>query len=941
MSATDYKKTLNLPHTDFPMRGNLPQREPKQVAQWQNLKLYERLRTFHKDHPRYVLHDGPPYANGAIHLGHAVNKTLKDIIVKAKGLAGFDAPYVPGWDCHGLPIELAVEKTIGRAGRDVDAKTFRAACRAYAYRQVEGQRADFERLGVIGDFARPYLTMDYGVEANIVRTLGRIMAHGHVYRSEKPVHWCVDCGSALAEAEVDYENHTSRAVDVAFAVVDADDLAARMQQPAGFARPVALVIWTTTPWTLPANQAVAVHPDILYRLIESGGRYLVVADALAPALIERYGQPGRLREETVSGAALIGLQLAHPFLKRSLPVIPGLHVTTEAGTGLVHIAPAHGEEDYQAVRQYARATGVELPIEGPVGGDGRFLPATPFVGGLSTQEGGERLIALLDERGALLHVESIVHSYPHCWRHKSPILFRSTAQWFISMEQAGLRDRALGALGDVAFQPAWGRERISQMVAGRPDWCISRQRAWGVPIPFFLNRATGALHPRTAELLEKVAHVMEEEGIDGWFSRLAEDWLGAEAGDYEMVTDVLDVWFDSGSTHACVLAVRPELADPADLYLEGSDQHRGWFQSSLLTAVADKGRAPYRMVLTHGFTVDAQGQKMAKSKGNGIEPREITESLGADVLRLWVAATDYRAEMALSQEILKRVTDSYRRLRNTARYLLANLDGFDPAAGWLARDDMLALDRWALARLGGLDAEIREAYERFQFHLVYQKLHQFCVVDLGSFYLDVLKDRLYTSPRHSLERRSAQTALAHILEALVRYFAPILSFTAEEIWQYMPGARSESVFLSTWYEGAQERDAKGMEAWGLILSLRAAAGPEIERLRTEGAIGSSLDGEIDLYVGPELAAFLEPLQDEIHYLFIVSAVRVHPIEKRGPDAVATERADVWVRVTPSADGKCARCWHHKPDVGHHAAHPALCGRCVAIIEGKPKLRRYA
>ncbi|MDA8362139.1 MAG: isoleucine--tRNA ligase [Gammaproteobacteria bacterium] len=940
MSPTDYKNTLNLPHTDFPMRGNLPAREPKQVAQWQSLGLYERLRLFHKDHPRYVLHDGPPYANGAIHLGHAVNKTLKDIIIKAKGFAGFDAPYVPGWDCHGLPIELAVEKTIGRCGRDVDAKTFRAACRDYARAQVDGQRQDFERLGVIGDFAHPYLTMDYAFEANIVRELGRIMAQGHVYRSEKPVHWCVDCRSALAEAEVDYEDHKSRAIDVAFAVADAGDLAARVHEP-GFDKPAALVIWTTTPWTLPANQAVAVHPDILYRVIEGALRYFVVADALAPALVERYGIGMRLTDITVSGAALVGMRLVHPFLERTVPVIPGLHVTTEAGTGLVHIAPAHGEEDYQAVRQYARATGIELPIEGPVGGDGRFVEGTPFVGGLTIEEGGERLIALLDERGALLHVESIVHSYPHCWRHKSPIVFRATAQWFISMDQAGLRERALGVLADVGFQPAWGRERISQMVANRPDWCISRQRAWGVPLPFFLHRTTGALHPRTAGLLEEVACAIEREGIDGWFGRPPKAWLGSEAADYEAVTDVLDVWFDSGSTHACVLAVRAELTDPADLYLEGSDQHRGWFQSSLLTSVADKGRAPYRMVLTHGFTVDAQGQKMAKSKGNGIEPREITDSLGADVLRLWVAATDYRSEMALSQEILKRVTDSYRRLRNTARYLLANLDGFDPLADWLRADELLALDRWALARLGALDAEIREAYERFHFHLVYQKLHQFCVVDLGSFYLDVLKDRLYTSPRHSLERRSAQTALAHILEALVRYLAPILSFTAEEIWQYMPGARSESVFLSTWHEVAQGRDGQGEAAWREILALRAAVGPEIERLRTEGAIGSSLDGEIDLYVGPELMAFLAPLHEEAHYLFIVSAVRLHPLHARPPEAVATGRDDVWVKVVPSADGKCARCWHHKPDVGRYADHPALCGRCVATIGGRPKLRRYA
>ncbi|MHB1567492.1 MAG: isoleucine--tRNA ligase [Acidiferrobacter sp.] len=939
MSAVDYKNTLNLPATDFPMRGSLPAREPEQVARWQAFDLYGRLRAYHKDHPRYVLHDGPPYANGPIHLGHAVNKTLKDIIVKAQGFAGFDAPYVPGWDCHGLPIELAVEKQVGRSGRDIDAAAFRAACRDYARVQVEGQRRDFERLGVIGDWAHPYLTMDPQCEANIVRLFARILANGHVLRSEKPVHWCVDCRSALAEAEVEYEDHTTTAIDVAFAVDEPADFWSRL----GMADrgPVALLIWTTTPWTLPANQAVAVHPEIVYRLLDAGGHWWLVADALATAVLARVGQsatPG----PTVTGAALIGLRLRHPFLPRGVPVIPGRHVTTDTGTGLVHTAPAHGEEDYQAARRYAHLSGIELPTAGPVGPDGRFIAGTAFVEGLTVDEASARLIGLLHERGALLHAEPLTHSYPHCWRHKTPILFRATAQWFISLDAQGLRAQALAAIPGVHWMPAWGAERMAHMIGTRPDWCISRQRAWGVPIPIFLHRQSGALHPRTAELLEQVAQAISTSGIDAWFARSAEDWLGADAEDYEAVRDVLDVWFDSGATHAYVLAVRPELTDPADLYLEGSDQHRGWFQSSLLTAIAAEGRAPYRAVLTHGFTVDANGQKMAKSRGNGMEPGEITEKLGADVLRLWVAATDYRTEMALSPEILKRVTESYRRLRNTARYLLANLDGFDPARGLLAVDDLLVLDRWALAHAARLDDEIRSAYAQFQFHLVTQNVHQFCVVDLGGFYLDVLKDRLYTSPAASLERRSAQTALYHILEALVRYLAPILSFTAEEIWRYMPGVRGPSVFLNTWYEPlTSAASTAGEGAWQQLLALRSAVGPEIERLRVAGAIGASLDSEIDLYVSDTTAGFLATLGDELRYVFIASDVRVHPLARHPATAVATAREDLRVQVTPSPYAKCARCWHHRADVGAAAGHPQLCGRCFAAVSGAPQQRKYA
>ncbi len=940
MSA-DYKSTLQLPHTEFPMRGSLPTREPEQVRAWQEMALYEQLRCYHTDHPRYVLHDGPPYANGAIHLGHAVNKVLKDMIVKAKGFAGFDAPYVPGWDCHGLPIELAVEKTLGRCGRDVDARTFRAACRTYAAQQVATQKKDFERLGVVGDFDHPYLTMDFAFEANIVRELARLLARGHVYRSEKPVHWCLDCRSALAEAEVDYEEHTTEAIDVRFAVADTEDFWRRLALPSRSA-PVGLVIWTTTTWTLPANRAVAVHPDIVYRLMNNGQEYWLVADELAVAVAARYGLEDYPTGLTVKGDALVGLRLQHPFLERLVPVIAASHVTTEAGTGLVHIAPAHGEEDYQAARLYSRTTGQILPIEGPVAGDGRFVTGTPYVEGLTLAEGSKRLIAVLQERGALWHAETISHSYPHCWRHKTPIIFRATAQWFVSMDMRGLRDEALAAIKEVRWMPGWGEQRIAQMVSSRPDWCISRQRAWGVPIPFFLHQKTGELHPRTAELLEQIAAIIEVEGIDGWFERPISAWLGDEAKEYEAVHDVLDVWFDSGSTHACVLAMRPDLARPADLYLEGSDQHRGWFQSSLLTSVGDSGQAPYRSVLTHGFTVDAAGQKMAKSKGNGIEPQEITKSLGADVLRLWVAATDYRAEMSLSQEILKRVTEGYRRLRNTTRYLLANLAGFNPDTDLVPAADLLMLDQWALARTAELDRSLQEAYDQFQFHLVYQRLHQFCVVDLGGFYLDVLKDRLYTSDGTSRERRSAQTVLSHMLEVVVRHMAPILSFTAEEVWRHMSGKRSKSVFLNTWHRFDELASGpEDLASWSLMLELRQAVGPELERLRVSGEVGSSLDAELDLYVSSELAEALGRLADELRYVFITSELRLHTLTERPDTAVMTERPDLSVLVRASQHKKCARCWHHRPEVGTLASYPDLCGRCMATITGTPKVRRYA
>lgn len=930
----DYKKTLNLPRTAFPMKAELARREPEILKRWEEMDLYGKLRAARAGRPKFILHDGPPYANGDIHIGHAVNKILKDIIVKARSLSGFDAPYVPGWDCHGLPIELAVEKRIGKAGVQVEPARFRAACREYAAAQVERQRADFIRLGVLGDWRRPYLTMDYRFEADILRALGRILANGHVYRGVKPVHWCADCRSALAEAEVEYRDRASPAIDVRFPVAEPESLFARCAHPAGGHAgegPVSVVIWTTTPWTLPANQAVALHPRLAYVLVqcERDGRRerLLVADALLKDVMLRYGIADYRVLATCQGADLEGLRLRHPFYEREVPVVLGEHVTTEAGTGAVHTAPGHGLEDYVVGQRYG------LAVDNPVGDDGKFLPGTPLFAGEHVFKANDHVIEVLEARGMLVHAERITHSYPHCWRHKTPIIFRATSQWFIGMQR--LRAPALEAIAATRWIPEWGRARIEGMVQTRPDWCISRQRAWGVPIALFVDRATGALHPETPRLIEEVARRIEEKGIDAWFELDPRELLGPEAERYEKVTDTLDVWFDSGVTHAAVLERRPELGLPADLYLEGSDQHRGWFQSSLLTAVAIHARAPYRACLTHGFTVDAEGRKMSKSLGNIVAPQEVTRRLGADILRLWVAATDYSAEMGISEEILTRLSDAYRRIRNTARYLLANLHGFDPAAHLLPVAEWLALDRWLLARTQALQEQVLAAYEGYGFHQIYQRVHQFCVVDLGGFYLDVLKDRLYTLPEESRARRSGQSAMYHTLEAMVRWLAPILSFTAEEIWSHMPGRRAESVLLETWYPlpalplTAEEGDrARLLRYWQEILEVRAAVSRELERLRVAGGIGASLDAEVDLYAAPAWREKLARLGDELRFVFITSYARVHPLEARTPTSVPSGIEGLYVEVTPCAHPKCIRCWHHREDVGRHPSHPQLCGRCV-------------
>ena len=832
----DYKNTLNLPQTDFPMKANLAAREPEILKCWQEMNLYKKLREQGRGRQKYVLHDGPPYANGDIHIGHAVNKILKDIIVKSRTLSGFDAPYIPGWDCHGLPIELAVEKKIGKAGLQVDPAKFRQACREYARIQVDRQREDFMRLGVTGDWDRPYLTMDFRFEADIIRALGRVIANGHVVRGHKPVHWCSDCGSALAEAEVEYMDKTSPAIDVRFVVADPAEFLARCEHAPGRAGdgPISVIIWTTTPWTLPANQAVALHPDLEYVLLQCNGprghERLLIADPLVKDAMGRYGIDDYRVVANCRGKDLEGVRLKHPFYEREVPIILGEHVTTDAGTGAVHTAPGHGLEDHVVGERYG------LPVDNPVGEDGKFLPGTELFAGEHVFKANDHVIEVLKARGALLHAEAVNHSYPHCWRHKTPIIFRATSQWFISMER--LREPALRAIANTEWTPEWGEARIQGMVENRPDWCISRQRAWGVPIPLFVHKQSGEAHPETERLIEEVAKRVEARGIEAWFDLEPEELLAAQAAEYYKVSDTLDVWFDSGVTHFCVLERRPELRSPADLYLEGSDQHRGWFQSSLLTSVAMRGQAPYQGVLTHGFTVDGKGRKMSKSLGNVVVPQKVIKVMGADVLRLWVAATDYRAEMGISDEILTRMADSYRRIRNTARYLLANLSGFDVDDA-LPIKDMLALDQWALRRAHDLQREVLEAYEEFQFHLIYQKLHQFCVVDMGGFYLDILKDRMYTMPTTSRGRRSAQTAMFHILEALVRWLAPVLSFTAEEIWRHMPGQRGGSVFLETWHEvPAPPAGEMDQQYWADVVSARIAVARELEKLRVAGGIGS-------------------------------------------------------------------------------------------------------
>ncbi|MGS0673566.1 isoleucine--tRNA ligase [Shewanella sp. 30m-9] len=939
---SDYKSTLNLPETEFPMRGNLANREPEMLKSWNENGLYQQIRESRKDAKPFILHDGPPYANGDIHIGHSVNKILKDIIIKSKTMSGFDAPYVPGWDCHGLPIELKVEQKVGKPGHKVTAAEFRQKCREYAAKQVDGQRDDFIRLGVFADWQNPYLTMDFSTEANIVRSLSKVIDNGHLHKGVKPVHWCTDCGSALAEAEVEYEDKMSPAIDVAFIAVDKSALLAKFGLT-DYAHDISMVIWTTTPWTLPANRALAVGANVEYTLVEmvkdGQTQALVLATDLYESCVERFGAQSHTVLGTVAGSDLELLRFNHPFYDFDVPVILGDHVTVDSGTGIVHTAPGHGQDDFVVGQKYG------LEVANPVGDNGVYKPDTEIFAGLHVFKANKNVVELLEEKGALLSHVQIKHSYPHCWRHKTPIIFRATPQWFISMDQKGLRTQAISEIEQTKWIPDWGQSRIEKMVENRPDWCISRQRTWGVPITLFVHRETEELHPDSVSLMERVAARIEQQGIQAWWDLDASELLGEEADQYRKVTDTLDVWYDSGSTFSTVVAARPEFhGHDIDLYLEGSDQHRGWFMSSLMISTAMNGKAPYKQVLTHGFTVDGQGRKMSKSVGNVISPQHVTNKLGADILRLWVAATDYSGEMTVSDQILNRSADAYRRIRNTARFLLANINGFNPATDMVAVEDMVALDRWVVRRAAALQQELLEAYEQYNFHLVTQKLMQFCSVELGSFYLDIIKDRQYTAKEDSNARRSCQSALYLISEAMVRWMAPILSFTADEIWKLLPGERGEYVFTETWYEGLKsvtlESDLSD-EYWDQLLAVRAEVNKVIENARREKQIGGSLEAEVTLFADEALAAILENLGDELRFVLLTSKTEVVALAAAPADAIETELASLKLSLKKSEAEKCERCWHHREDVGTVAEHPTLCTRCVTNIEGEGEVRQFA
>lgn len=946
-NMSDYKPTLNLPETDFPMRGMLPKREPERLAQWQQLDLYHRLREARRGRELFVLHDGPPYANGSIHIGHAVNKILKDIIVKSKNLAGFDAPYVPGWDCHGLPIEHKVETT---HGKHLAPERARELCREYAAEQIQGQLTDFVRLGVVGDWDNPYRSMDFANEAGEIRALADMVEAGYVFKGLKPVNWCFDCGSALAEAEVEYQDKKSDAIDVAFAVEDADRLAAAFGL-SELPKPAVIVIWTTTPWTIPANQALNMHPEFTYALVDTGSRLLVLAEELVESCLERYGLEGEVIA-TAKGAAFDGIRFRHPFYERLSPVYLADYVESEVGsTGIVHSAPSYGVDDFVTCREHGMSFDEML---NPVQGDGVYADDLPFFGGQLIWKANPQIVAKLEEVGALMAHQPIIHSYMHCWRHKTPVIYRATAQWFVGMDVQGrdgktLREQALEGIEATAFTPAWGKARLHSMIANRPDWCISRQRNWGVPIPFFLHKSTGELHPRTVELMEEAAKRVEAEGIDAWFRLDPAELLGEEAAEYEKVTDTLDVWFDSGTTHRHVLrGSHPhghESGPRADLYLEGSDQHRGWFHSSLLTGCAIDGHPPYRGLLTHGFTVDAQGRKMSKSVGNVVAPQEVMDKLGADILRLWAASTDYSGEMAVSDEILKRTADVYRRIRNTSRFLLANLNGFAPERDALPFNEMLALDQWVVDRAAQLQARIEKAYEEYRFLDVYQQVHGFCARELGGFYLDVIKDRQYTTQTDSVARRSAQTALYHVVEALSRWVAPILSFTAEEIHEHIPGERGESVLLEEYYTGLATLadDAEmGRDFWERVLEVKQAVNKCLEDARNAKTIKGSLAAEVTLHVDDALHATLAKLGDELRFVMLTSEVTLKPLVEAPAEAEATELEGLKVAVVESPNNKCERCWHHREEVGTHPEHPDLCNRCISNLpDGPGETRRYA
>jgi len=940
---TDYKQTLNLPETEFPMRGNLAKREPDMLASWIAADWHQQIREVQSSREEtFVLHDGPPYANGDIHIGHAVNKVLKDIIVKSKGLAGFNAPYIPGWDCHGLPIEHKVETTIGKIGDQFkSASEFRNACRDYAATQIERQKVDFQRLGILGDWDHPYLTMDYKIEADIVRSLGRIIENGHFHQGAKPVYWCMDCESALAEAEVEYQDRKTWTVDVAFPIENTEQIENVFAVSSEVASGAAMAIWTTTPWTLPANQFVAVNAELPYVLVEfdKDGHcwILVLAEGRLEALSERYGvEDFKILGKTL-GHALAGIQCEAPWDGRIVPVMTGDHVTLEAGTGAVHSAPAYGLEDFHAAKS------LNLELLTPVRDDGTFAETVSVVAGLHVEKAGPVIAEYLAEKGRLVHKARLEHSYPHCWRHKTPVIYRATPQWFIRMQGEGLLETARQEVEtSIQFTPTWGKNRLAAMLEDRPDWCISRQRNWGVPITVFVHQETSQLHPDTQQLFETIAQRIEQDGINAWFDLDPAELLGEDAADYRKVTDVLDVWFDSGTTHASVLGRREGLHFPADLYLEGSDQHRGWFQSSLLTSVAIHGCAPYKGLLTHGFTVDQDGRKMSKSLGNVIPPQDVMNTLGADILRLWIASTDFTKEMTVSHEILNRTSDTYRRIRNTARFLLANMAGFDPATDQVANDDLVSLDAEMIRRTTELASKIMGHYARYEFSEVTQALHHFCVDDLGGFYLDIVKDRQYTLKPDSHARKSCQTALYWITDALVRWMAPILSFTAQEIWEAMPGERPHQFVFAVTEADLPEANGRAQVNWQLIQSAKESVNQAIEAARNDGLVKGSLSAEVALYADGAVFDALTALGGEIRFVTITSEVDLYPLSE-APDGAVTDSVcpQLAVVVKATESEKCERCWHHRPDVGSVSAHPTLCTRCVDNVEGTGEERTFA
>ncbi len=930
---TDYKHTLNLPQTGFPMRGDLSKREPLRLQSWYERNLYQKIREAKKGKKSFILHDGPPYANGQIHIGHSVNKILKDIIIKSKTLNGYDAPYIPGWDCHGLPIELKVEGLVGKVNQKVSSGEFREECRKYAIEQVEGQKKDFIRLGVLGDWDNPYLTMNFKTEANIIRTFGKMVANGHLYKGSKPVHWCLDCGSSLAEAEVEYENKKSPSIYVSFKAENNEEIAQIFNtQVSG---DVFAVIWTTTPWTMPSNRGIALGEKLEYSLVKAGEKNLILATDLVEEVTKAIGCEEYQVLGTTDGKSLELKRFYHPFYNFTVPVILGDHVTVDGGTGLVHTAPDHGQDDYTIARKY----GVEMA--GLINNDGKFVESAEFFAGLGVFESNGAVIKKLEETGTLLKLANIVHSYPHCWRHKTPIIFRATPQWFVGMEQAGLRTLALDEIKKVKWIPNWGQARIETMVANRPDWCISRQRTWGVPVTLFIHKDSEELHPNTNEIIAKVADLVEQKGIQAWWDLDPKEFLGEDSENYIQVKDTLDVWFDSGSTYASVVQDRPEYnGQPIDLYLEGSDQHRGWFMSSLMLSCATDEKAPYKEVLTHGFTVDGQGRKMSKSIGNIVTPQEVMDKFGGDILRLWVASTDYTGEMTVSDEILKRSADAYRRIRNTARFLLANLNGFDPKTDLVAKENLLSLDKWAVSAAFDAQQEIVNAYENYQFHTVVQRLMRFCSIEMGSFYLDIIKDRQYTTAENSLARRSCQTALWHISEALVRWIAPILSFTADEIWENLAGERDEFVFTGEFYNGLFQNDsALSDEYWNDVLSIRDEVNRNLEVARAEKIIGSALGANVVLYANETIKEKLEKLGDELRFVLLTSEVELQDFAQK--DVEESEVKGLAVKVLKSEAPKCPRCWHHRKDIGSNAEHQDICLRCVDNISGTGEVRKFA